>query len=193
MRLYNYIKEKKSTVTVAFWISPDGELIGSLETHIQQILQNAEKFGLKLQDLRDIFKKYNEPVGHEGEAREEIIQRILSEGWIRIRKYPNKGYSVTVGHARMLNWEHLIEWAQMMLNKGILGFKENSEEEPVYITDLLNHKYQMTIGEIADYAEISGGKLKVKEMMDEFVDRSVSPDFWEKDYIREMKEKYGEE
>lgn len=192
MRLYKYIKEKKSSVTVAFWISPDGEVIGSLESHIQQILQNAEKFGLKLQNLRDIFKKHNEPIGHEGEAREEIIERILTEGWMRIRKYPNQGYSITVAHARMINWELLIEWAQRMLNRGILGFNENDEQIPVYITDLLSYKEKMTLGELANYAEIDRSKLKVKKMMEQFTNRTVGSNFWTKNYINELKEQFGD-
>lgn len=76
-RLKKFINERKANVTFAFWISPKGEVLGSMESHIQQLMMNADKFGLDLDDLRAKFKEYGEPVGFEGRAREDIIKRIL--------------------------------------------------------------------------------------------------------------------
>lgn len=79
-RFLNFINERRSSITFALWISPRGEVLGSTESHIQQLIMNADKFGLDLDKIRQRFKDYGEPVGFEGRAREDIIKRILWEG-----------------------------------------------------------------------------------------------------------------
>lgn len=56
--------------------------------HINTVIDNPEKFDFTEDELREIFDKYNEPYGHEGKARVEIIQTLLSKGWVRVRYTP---------------------------------------------------------------------------------------------------------
>lgn len=77
MRLQKYISEGKSSKTSAFWISPSGDVIGSVGSHISMVISNPEKFGLEISDIKRIYNSYNEPLSHEGKAREMIIKRLL--------------------------------------------------------------------------------------------------------------------
>lgn len=81
----------------AYWISCDKEepwLIGVDNRHINKICEHPEWFGLTDDYVKEVFKKYNEPLGHEGKARDEIMADLISKGWIRIRYNP-KQYSWT--------------------------------------------------------------------------------------------------
>jgi hypothetical protein len=183
-RFKQYINEKKANVTFAFWISPKGEVLGSVESHIQQLIMNADKFGLDINDLRNKFKEYGEPVGFEGKAREEIIKRILWVGWIRVRKYPRSHYSVNCAYYPTLEWGYLIEMARKLLGKGLEGFKESDPNFPVIITDLNKKRIQMTLGEIAEYAELQKTYLKSFDMLEKYIVRS---DFWTMNLNEEVK------
>jgi hypothetical protein len=69
-----------------FWLK-DLTLYPISKTHIRAVLDFPDLFNRKKPDLVNIFKKYNEKIGLEGKAREEIIIDLVSEDWIRIRHY----------------------------------------------------------------------------------------------------------
>jgi hypothetical protein len=150
MKFYSYIKEGSRFNTAAFWVSPKGEVIGSYKKHINMVLEKPEKFGLTKEELRKFYESYGEPLGHEGRAREEIIKRLMRKKWIRIRKWPNKFYSVQFFHKSMYKRKYLQEWAFEMLNKGVSGFKETDKYFPVILMDLGQYREETTISDLAN-------------------------------------------
>jgi len=77
----------------AYWLK--GKTIyplGEYSKHIDMILDHPELFGATEPELKAIYKKYDEPYGFEGKAREEIITSMYSKGWIRVRYYDKQGY-----------------------------------------------------------------------------------------------------
>ena len=157
MKLKDYIEKKvvkeSSATTVAMWISPKGEIIASQNTHISMVVQQPEKFGLTIEKLKKTFDSYGEPLSHEGKAREEIIKRLLLHKWIRIRKYPNKFWSINIFSERFLNRKLVNDWAKKMMTTGIQGYKENDKYFPVIITDLANFREEKPIIEYAELNE----------------------------------------
>lgn len=70
------------------WISPYGHVIGlDSAYHIQTIISQPEAFGLTSDDISNTYNKYEEPVGKEGKARDELIKKVIKHGWIRVRMY----------------------------------------------------------------------------------------------------------
>ena len=69
----------------AYWISPKGELLPVYSLHIHEVIKDPVRFGLKLEDIEKVFQRFDEPLGHEGFARDEIMAGLLKSGWIRLR------------------------------------------------------------------------------------------------------------
>lgn len=78
---------KRGEYSAGYWISPSGVVSRVDSRHIDEICNNPEKFGISLNMIKKIYKKYKEGVGSEGKAREEIVLRLINSGWIRIRQY----------------------------------------------------------------------------------------------------------
>jgi hypothetical protein len=144
MRLENYMNE--GSTKSAYFISPRGELIDTKagSKHINMIINNPEKFGLTKQFIEDTYKKYNEKSGIEGKARNEILMLLIKQGWIRIRLYPNKFWTVNVPRMNKKMKDYLHDWADKMISK----FKAD-KFMMVRIMDTGNYGKQMTISDIA--------------------------------------------
>lgn len=69
----------------AYWISPSGNIIPVLENHMKYVSSHPEKFNLTTLKIKSLYRKYKEPLGLEGKAREQILINILQQGWIRVR------------------------------------------------------------------------------------------------------------
>ena len=78
-----------------FWIAPSGDIIQVPKSHIDMVVANPEKFRMSKEEIKKLYEKYNEPIGHEGKAREEILSDLIKDGWIRIR-YIDRTDSFTV-------------------------------------------------------------------------------------------------
>lgn len=61
-------------------------------THISYIIEHPEEFTLTKEEIQKIYDTYQEELYREGKAREEIIQRVSQEGWIRVRHYLKPDY-----------------------------------------------------------------------------------------------------
>lgn len=155
----NYLNER-SVSTAAFWISPKGEITSSLTSHIDIILKNPEKFGFTKERLEKMYKSYGEPIGLEGKAREEIVKLVIRKRFIRIRKYPNKFWSVNIFHKSFLDMNYVTDWAKKLTTTGINGLKENDMYLPVIITDLGSYRKEVLMGELA-----KGNLLEGKELI----------------------------
>lgn len=140
---------KESTKTFAFWITPKGEIIGSMRSHISMVVSDPSKFGLTRDYIREIYEKYGEKVGFEGKAREEIMKQLISEGFIRIRKYGNSGWVVDVNRLMKKMKERITKWAEKITEKGIAGIKETSKFTSVKILDETGQTKTMPISKLA--------------------------------------------
>ena len=177
MSIKKFLNER-SVSTVAMWISPQGEVTASQTSHIDAIIKYPEKFGFTFERIKDVYSRFGEPMGHEGKAREEIIKLVVRKKFVRIRKYPNKFWSVNVFHLSLLNKNHLVDWAKKMTTTGIDGYKENDKFFPVVITDLGRGHKETTIGKLAE-----GGLLEGLQQEYYVVEKHVSEwdDFVEED------------
>jgi hypothetical protein len=106
-----------------FWLSPKGELVGTSSVHVKDIIDNPSKFGLSDSVIQSIYGKHGEPVGMEGDAREELISMALTRGWIRVRKYSQRAtyWSVTVNSLDRKTKETIESWVNAFLEEGIMG------------------------------------------------------------------------
>jgi hypothetical protein len=120
--------------TIAYWISPRGEVVEVNTNHIDVIIKNPEKFGYKRDQIQAIYDKYDEPLGKEGEAREEIILALVKKGYIRIRKYGNQGYTLNIGRMTKKVKDILFDWASKLISTGIKGMKEKDVYSDVRIS-----------------------------------------------------------
>jgi len=62
--------------------------------HISFVSNYPELFEMTSLEVEEIFNSYDEPVGTEGTARLDMIEKILSKGWLRAR-YWMRGQSST--------------------------------------------------------------------------------------------------
>ena len=123
--------------TIAYFISPTGEYVSVPRNHIATVIKDPEKFGLTSKKVEKAYAKYDEPMGLEGKARLELLTRIIRDGWIRIRRYPNRQWSITVNKIRPPTKSMLLKWDKD-IRKGIDGFKEADIYLPVVVTELNN-------------------------------------------------------
>jgi hypothetical protein len=130
---------------VAWWISPKGEIINVPTKHISVVIDNPTSFGFDDDFIEFIYDTYNEKIGQEGTAREQIMLSLFKNGWIRIRKYKSF-YTVNVKRMAGKSKSYLTLWAQKVL-KGLFGFKEqdkfaqiniDQENKPVKSVDMID-------------------------------------------------------
>jgi len=73
-----------------FWVSPKGKIISTgPNSHIDLVISNPILFGIKKEYINTEHEKYGERVGQEGDARDNILTKVLEDGWIRIRARRN--------------------------------------------------------------------------------------------------------
>lgn len=154
MRFGVYIKE--ITGSVAYWISPRGEVLPVTTNHIGIVIKYPKKFGYTTEKIKEIYDKYGERMGMEGKAREEIIIDLIKKGFIRIRRYRNS-YSLNINKMSKKVKDILFDWSNRLINNGINGMKENDVYMPVNIqgfTDNFNRSF--TIKSISEDALFEG-------------------------------------
>ena len=118
-------------MNVAYWISPKGEIIDVKTKHIAEVIANPEKFGFNTEFIEYVYDNYNERIGQEGKAREQIMTALFNQGWVRIRKYKDF-WSINVKQLAGKIKSYVTQWAKMIL-KGIHGFKEDDKYAMVKI------------------------------------------------------------
>ena len=96
----------------AFWISPVGKVEGVGTNHISQIIKDPKKFYLTKDEIEKTYEKNGERMGTEGNAREEIILRVLKSGFHRVRRYKNR-WSITVNRLDSKTRRQLSKWAEL--------------------------------------------------------------------------------
>lgn len=135
------------TMSIAFFLSHDGDLIHVPDNHIGVVIRDPEKFGLTTTEIETVYKEYGERVGVEGKARKELLLKVISRGWIRIRRY-RQHWSVTVEKVTPAVQDILRRWAEKML-AGLDGYRESDSYMPVKISSS-DGDFHLTIGDLAD-------------------------------------------
>lgn len=154
--------------STAYWIDPQGRILKLTEAlHITQITSNPEKFGFTREQITKTYAKYGERIGTEGKAREEIIKDALARGFIRVRLYPNRYWSVTTNRYDSKAKKALKVWAEQAQKDRFAG-----PYISVKITDLSKEKVydQFTVSELA------GGNHLYEDYSEEHV-RDFNPRF----------------
>lgn len=131
----------------AYWIK--GSIIYPVPTlHINLIIDYPENFGYTEEQLRSIYEEYNEPYGHEGKARSQIISELFSKGWIRVRYTPrNDVWTLELNRLNRKSKDDI--WSFFMLLTGHDLEKQkaidnmNSFSE-VKINEIKDNKYAVT-------------------------------------------------
>jgi hypothetical protein len=166
----NYIiKEIPLTEAVlksdAYWVNPSGKIINVATTHINHIIKNPTSYKLTKDKIDAIYKKHNEPIGLEGNAREEIMKGLLIKGWIRIR-FVKRRYSWTVQTGKLSkNVKDLLQqWAQEMVKSKIY-----TNADVVIITN--NSKISKSIEDISNDVLYNEGESVIKNIILEKVEQ----------------------
>ena len=129
----DHFEEVSHSFTAAYFITPDGKIISTNgRSHISLIIASPQNFGFTKTQVVDLYKKYNEKLGVEGNAREELIRILFDKGWMRIRRYPNDCWSVQVKKLTKRSKDYLYRFAKSIL-KGFEGFKELDKFMPMKI------------------------------------------------------------
>ena len=100
-------------MTTAYWINRDAQMLEiPAIKHITAVVEQPEKFGLTKGYIEKKYAEYNEPVGLEGRARDDIIRIIVGMGFIRVRLYRTH-WSVTVHELNARTEVALGGWADV--------------------------------------------------------------------------------
>ncbi len=138
-----------------FFISPEGEITMLKTTHIRTVTKNPELFGLSRNCIESIYIKHREKTAIEGKARDEILRRVLGNGWVRVRRHQNRNWSVQTGTVTDEKKRFIHQWAREIL-AGICGYTESDPYMPVKIEGLEDgFREKAPVGELAAYLSIS--------------------------------------
>ena len=123
-------------------------------THIRTVTKNPELFGLSRNYIESTYIKHGEKTAIEGKAREEILRRVLRNGWIRVRRHTNRYWSVQTSRVTDEKKRFIHQWAREILT-GICGCTESDAHMPVQIEGLENgFREEATVGELAKFEKI---------------------------------------
>lgn len=105
---------------VAYWIDPYGTVIPlTTDRHIHEIMSAPDKFGLTTKEIAAVYKKYKEPIGTEGNAREAIMADLIKQGWGRVRYITrDDSFTVQVFKLDKTQKENLYDWAGLAVKNG---------------------------------------------------------------------------
>ena len=149
----------------AYWINPYGQILNiGAGKHITQVTDAPEKFGVTREYLEAKFKEYGEPWGSEGKAREDIIKDIMKKGFIRIRLYPNRFWSIQTWDFNKRTRTALQKWAEEALEDPKAG-----KYMPVKLVSFAG-QWQNTELDITDvyYGKLPGGFLEEFDFSDDY-------------------------
>ena len=105
---------------IAFWISPRGKVIPVVTSHIATVIEAPTTFKTAASKIEAVFAKHDEPIGHEGYSREEILVDLLKRRWIRVREHVNSHWSIQFHTASPRTKAHIRAWARAALRRGIV-------------------------------------------------------------------------
>ena len=99
----------------AYFISYRGRIIPVTQgKHIDQIISEPATFGLALKDIVAAFKRHSETLGHEGVARNEIIEGLFRKGWVRVRFEERRTLIFQLGRFTAGTKKHILAFLQLV-------------------------------------------------------------------------------
>ena len=104
---------------LAYWISPRGKVIRVTTSHIAAVIAAPESFKMSTREIVAAYAKYQERIGVEGKAREEVLVDLLRRRWIRIREHPAR-WNIEFSTASPRTKAHIRKWVQGALRRGIV-------------------------------------------------------------------------
>jgi len=131
-------------MSTAYWINTSGQILEiPASKHIAAVVQQPEKFGLTKEYIQQKFAEYGEPVGIEGKAREEIIRKLVEDGFVRVRLYRNY-WSITINKLDTRTKNILGSWAEIAKEN-----KQAGQYMDVKILELTTDKmHTMTVRDV---------------------------------------------
>jgi len=116
-----------------YWLTPDGNIIdlGSRH-HIDFIIDNPGDYGEMMENIKEAYDRYNERWRFEGKARDEIMQRVVNRGFIRIRETRNH-WKIQLWDLDMAKYNNLSSWAK------VIATQKRDLYGDVQIMDLSRH------------------------------------------------------
>ena len=75
-----------------YWIHGDDVYDVTFSSHVRLIVENPVLFGTSAAAVQATYHRYHESPGSEGQAREELVRRAASQGWVRVRHYSHPDY-----------------------------------------------------------------------------------------------------
>lgn len=109
-----------SAIKLGLWISPAGQILQVVTSHITDIINNPTKFGITKEYIEGVYAKYGEPLHMENNAREEVIRHVLQRGWIRVRNYSNY-WSVTLESLSGKSKNIVRDWVYTFVKAKVMG------------------------------------------------------------------------
>ena len=165
MKFENYLKE--GGFNAAFFISPKGDIIYTPTKHIESVLRYPEKFGLDRDFIEYIHDFYNEKLGQEGKAREQILLSLFKKGWMRLRRY-RSFWSINVKMYSNKVKDYLQKWASLLI-KGKLEFREDDPYMDIKIQQDSGKVISSDLQKLAGLKESSENiarSMKIEDMED---------------------------
>jgi len=157
-------------LSLAFWIDPKGKFIETGSNHIIEIIKKPKEFGFTKEEVQAAFDKYKEPLGKEGLARRELIDKAIGRGWIRMRLYKNSHWSITIARLDSKTKKKVTVWAKKLLSGGFRGLKQQDPFLLIKFTALVSRmeNKQFTVKDVADGKLIST-KSTIVEKFREYI------------------------
>jgi len=154
----------------AYWLLPkkiNGSYIIDVPLrHISDIIKHPKKFGETVKSIASEYKKYGEPIGLEGKAREIILKRVLKRGFGRVRfEMRSQKWSIQIWRLTSKYNDRLFEFAMT-----VSTLRNVSKESDVYIHTLGKNKMiKTTLKELMTGRTLSENKQKLKKTRDMFL------------------------
>lgn len=131
-------------ISPGFWLTPAGEMVDvTTRSHVSALIDNPCQCGLTTQAIRAVYRRYREPLYQEGAAREDLIRAVVKSGFVRIRLYPNRYWSITIHQSDESTMAMIRSWA-----KQVCGYR--------YSGKYMDVKLFETSTNTVSYTDISG-------------------------------------
>lgn len=119
----------KGTLEAGYWISPKGKFFLVELTHIDTVCNHPAVFGTGEEELMRVFDQYDEPYGIEGKARKKVILSLIRKGWIRCRRYGNRGWTVNVSRLTPRTKMRVTNFF-LQVYQGLMGYDDVRLDHP---------------------------------------------------------------
>lgn len=139
-------------IIAAYFISPEGKIIYTRDSHAREIVRNPEKYGIDMTIVEFIYQtygeKYTDSNKSSGKAREQILLSLFNRGWMQVRRY-EYFWTIKLNKITYQNKKYIHDWAKKTL-AGDLYFKEFNPDHPVEVSQTNSVILSSTVGMMAE-------------------------------------------